>query len=411
MAGNTSPGRSGSGAPFRFAYEPAAIRYGTGCVDDLGAELAAADAERALVVCGSTVGETPAVVDPVTEGLGDRLAGVFAETTPEKRLATAVEGLAAMEAADADALVGLGGGSSLDVTKVIAALAVGDRDPAAVGRELAETGRVSVPEGSPPPILVVPTTLAGADLSLGGGVTAGPDSGPIEEPTSGGVSDPRLMPRAAVYDPALFATTPERALAGSAMNGFDKGVETLYAREATPVTDATATEGLSRLGRGLRDLGREGPDAETLEPVVEGLVLVQYGVSRPEGSTLSLIHAFGHGLTDAYDIQQGVAHAVVAPHALRFLFERVDGRRDRLAAALGAAGAADPAAAVVEEVAAVRDALGLPARLRDVSGIEVDPEDFPAVAETVLADSLLANAPPDLDPTAADLAGVLRAAY
>ncbi|HMB50419.1 MAG TPA: iron-containing alcohol dehydrogenase, partial [Natronoarchaeum rubrum] len=225
----------------------------------------------------------------------------------------------------------------------------------------------------------------------------------------GGVSDPRLMPTATVYDPNLFATTPEGVLAASAMNGFDKGIETLYARNATPVTDATAARGLRRLADGLRKFGEEGVTAKMLEPVVEGIWLVQYGISRPDGTTLSMIHAFGHGLTRTYDVQQGAAHAVVAPHVLRYLFERVDARRDLLAEALGAPDAADPAEAVIDAVAEVRDALDLPSRLRDVDG--PDPEAFPQVAEAIVADSFVANAPRGLDIEAEEIEAVLRDAY
>ncbi|MFB6087789.1 MAG: iron-containing alcohol dehydrogenase family protein [Haloarculaceae archaeon] len=391
---------------FRFEYDPATIRYGSGAVADLGAELDAQGFERALVVCGRTVGETPAVMDPVRAGLDDRLAGVFAETTPDKRLATAADAAAAMRDHDADVLVAVGGGSSLDVAKLAAVLA-GGRDPGDAGRELADSGTVSVADPVAP-IVAVPTTLAGADLSQVAGVTAAPDGGLVEEPVSGGVSDPRLMPRAAVYDPALFATTPESVLRGSAMNGFDKGVETLYAATATPITDATAARGLGLLVDGLRELGERGAEPAVLEPVVQGIVLVQYGISRPGETTLSLIHAFGHGLTAHSDLQQGVAHGVIAPHALRYLFERVDGRRDRLADALGVGDAADPAAAVVERVAAVRDALGLPATLDEAGG--PDPEQFPAVAEAVVADSFMANAPPGLEATADDIEAVLHEA-
>jgi hypothetical protein len=63
-------------------------------------------------------------------------------------------------------------------------------------------------------------------------------SGPVAEPASGGISDPQLMPQSVSYDPELFATTPKPILAASAMNGFDKGLETVYARNATPITDA-----------------------------------------------------------------------------------------------------------------------------------------------------------------------------
>ena len=399
--------------PFRFDYDSPTLRCGIDSAADLGTELGSQGFERGLVVCGSTVGSTPAVIDPVTEGLGDRLAGVFAETTPRKRLSTAYDALAAAREYDADALVGLGGGSSLDVAKIASLLSAEDRGPAAVGRELADSGTITVPDGDLLPVVAVPTTLAGADLSMVAGVTAGPEGGLVEDVVGGGVGDRRLTPAAVVADPALTATTPENVLAASAMNGFDKGIETLYAATATPITDATASHGLGQLADGLEALGETGADPETLAPVVEGLLLVQYGISRPGETTLSLIHAFGHGLTRTADIQQGAAHAAIAPHALEYIFERIDGRRDLLAEALGVADAggalADPATAVVERVETVRDALGLPTRLRDLDGI--DPDDFGTIADAVVEDSFMSNAPVGLDATTEDIVGVLEAAY
>lgn len=394
---------------FRFEYEPAVLRFGTGCVETLANELAEHGLERALVVCGSTVGSTPEVIDPVTNGLGERLAGIYAETTVDKRLETAVSGLESMRKHDADVLVSLGGGSSLDVAKVISVLATDDRDPAEVGRELAETRSISVPSGSLPPIVAVPTTLAGADQSIVAGVTASPSSGLVDESVSGGVSDPRLMPRAIVYDPSLFATTPKSILAASAMNGFDKGIETLYARNATPVTDATALRGLRLLQEDLPQLAKHGVGETVLEPVVEGILLAQYGVSRSDETTLSIIHAFGHGLTRTYDVQQGAAHAIIAPQVLRYLLDNVAGRRELLAEALGVSDASDPANAVVESVERVRDALDLPSRLRDVDGPE--PEEFSEVADAILADPFMANAPIGLDPTREELVDVLQKSY
>jgi len=396
-------------ASTRFEYDPAVVRYGRGAVGDLDAELAEQGFERALVVCGSTVGATPAVMDPVREGLGDRLAGVFAETTPEKRLGTAAEGVDALREADADAIVSLGGGSSLDVAKVISTLAASDRSPADCGRELEATGSITVPEDGLVPIFAVPTTLAGADLTMVAGVTADPESGLVDSAASGGISGRGLMPAGVHYDPALFETTPRSILAASAMNGFDKAVETLYARSATPVTDATAMRALDRLAEGLGTFDREEIPTAAMDTAVEGILLAQYGISRPSGTTLSLIHAFGHALTRTYPVQQGAAHGVIAPHALEYLFEKADGRRDLLAEAFGVEDADDPAAAVVAAVADVRDALGLPTRLRDVDG--PGREEFPEVARNTLDDAFMGNAPADLDPTVGDIEGVLDAAW
>ncbi|WP_254763763.1 iron-containing alcohol dehydrogenase family protein [Natrinema marinum] len=398
-------------AAFRFEYLPPTIRFGQNCVDDLERELERRELERALIVCGSTVGDTPGVIDPVREGLGDRLAGVFDETTPKKRLATAVDGREALEDADADVLVTLGGGSSLDVATVISVLAAGDRSHEDVAAEFADRGTISVPDEGLLPIVTIPTTLAGADLSMVAGVTAAPDSSPVDAELGGGISDPGLMPAAAFYDPDLVATTPESILAGSAMNGFDKGVETLYAANATPITDATARHGIENLADGFRAFGDGDRDTETFETILEGLVLVQYGMSRPGETTVSIVHAFGHGLTRTGDLQQGIAHAIVVPHVLEYLFEAdgVDARAGTLASALGVGEAADRPAAVVEAVAEIRDALGLPSRLRDVDGPERS--EFTAVAQAVLDDAFMANAPPGLDPTVAELEGVLEAAW
>jgi alcohol dehydrogenase len=394
---------------FRFEYEPATLRFGSGSVAALADELANHGLERALVVCGSTVGSTPAVIDPVTDGLGERLAGVFPDTTANKRLETAISGVGAVREYDADVLVGLGGGSSLDVAKVISVLAADDRDPAVAGRELAETGSLPEPPESPLPLVAVPTTLAGAGQSTVAGFTASPSSGLVDEPASGGVSGPHLMPRAVVYDPSLIATTPESILARSAMNGFDKGIETLYARDASSVTDGTALRGLRLLRDGLPELGSRGVDEMVLEPVVEGILLAQYGVSRPGETTLSIIHAFGHGLSRSDEVQQGAAHAIVAPHVLRYLFDSVNARRELLAEALGVGDASDPAAAVVEAVDRVGDALDLPSRLRDVDG--PDPSEFPDVARVILDEPFLENTPTELDPSRSDIVDVLRASY
>ena len=393
---------------YRFAYKPGAVRYGAGAAGALDDELASLGAERALVVSGRTVGTTPEVIDPVCEGLGDRLAGVLPETTPDKRVSTALDVVEAMEAEGADALVGLGGGSSIDVSKAAAAVASKDSvDRAAVGAELEETGTIAV-EGETPPVVAVPTTLAGADLSQVAGINADPATCPVETRVDGGLSDAALMSAAVVGDPELVATTPESVLTASAMNGFDKGVETLYTSAATPFTDATAVRGLSVLTDALPALG-DSVTVETAAPSLEGLLLVQYGISRPDGGTLGLIHAFGHGLTAYSDIQQGAAHAVIAPHALRYLFGEVDGRRALLAEALGVDDADDPAEAVVAAVADVRDGLGLPARLRDTDG--PDPDQFTDVARAVVDDRLVVNLPEGLELTVEDMERVLEAAY
>ena len=397
---------------FSFDFRPGAIRAGPGCVGDLGAALDRRGLDRALLVAGRTVGTTPAVGEPIREGLGDRLAGVFPETTPDKTLGTALAGLRAARDCNADAVVAVGGGSTLDTATVLCALSTHGGSAERVARDAADTGALPVAdEADPLPILAVPTTLAGADLSDIAGVTLTldrdvPDG---ETPPSGGVSDPRLMPAAVFYDAALYRTTPTPVLAASAMNGFDKGVEMLYSPLATPITDGTAARGLRLLRSGLGTLLEDPMDGDRLADALAGLVCVQYGLAGAEGYRASIIHAFGHGFAHGYDVHQGTIHGIVAPHVLRYVFDRVDGRRDLLAEALGAGDAPDPAAAVIDAVAGVRDDLGLPSRLRDLDGVERS--DLPAVARAIRDDDLLAVAPTGIHPTVDGIEAVLDRAW
>ena len=391
---------------FAFAYRPGDITCRPGSVTDLDATMARHGWDRALVVCGQTVGSTPAVMDPVREGLGDHLAGVFDETTPEKYLGTAIDGVERARETDADVLVAVGGGSSLDVAKVMATLTTHDADPRDVGERAVEDATLSLADGDPLPVVAVPTTLAGADLSTVAGVTfaLGPD---VERPPSGGVGGDRLMPAALCYDADLVRTTPTGILTASAMNGFDKGIEALYTKHSTPVTDGTAVRGLRLLRSGLPTLRDDPMDPDRLDEVLAGLVCVQYGVSEPGAYKLSIIHAFGHGFSRNYDVHQGVVHGIVAPHVLRYLFEGVDGRRDLLAEALGVDG--ESAAGVVDAVAEVRDALGLPDSLRAIDGLERS--DLDDVAQRIVDDSLMGTVPDGLNPTMVDVRGVLDAAW
>ena len=365
---------------FEFEYRGSELIYGRGRTERLETVLADRDLEDALIVCGSNVGANEAVMAPLRRHLGDRLAGVFDETTPEKAVETVFDGIEVMERVDPDALIGVGGGSSLDIARQMSVFAADSRSLADV-RRAAREGTLEPPEPDvePTPVVVVPTTFAGADLSSGGSVTVlGPDESPTGQPIRTGGS---VRPIAMIYDPDLFETTP-----------------------TAPITDATATRGLQLLRESLPELVGDAPTA--MERAVIGIVLVQF---ERRGS---IIHAIGHGFARRYPVQQGVVHAVVAPHVLRHLFRNVDGRRRQLARAFDIDGDApdnEIATAIVDEVVTVRDSLGVPTRLRDVDGI--DERKLETVAEFVLEDDLMSQAPAGFEPAVEDVEAILREAW
>ncbi|ELZ46215.1 iron-containing alcohol dehydrogenase [Halorubrum coriense DSM 10284] len=396
---------------FEHVHRGCEIRYGRGRIAGLGDWFGERDLEEALLVCGSNTGANDALMDPIREGLGDRLAGVFDGTAPDKRVETAYDLLDARAETGADVLVAVGGGASLDVARQATLLAADGRDLDEL-RADAEAGGDALgdlaPESGPAlPFVVVPTTFAGADVSTGGSLEVfAADESPTGQPVT--VSGSGAWPIADVADPALFETTPTSVLAGSAMNGFNKGIETTYARDADPVSDAAAVHGLRLLAGALPRVAGDEPGGEpATDRAVVGSLLVQLD------RKISVIHAFGHGFARRYDVQQGAIHAVVAPHALAYLFDEVDASRRALAAGLGVPTEGRDDAAIAEDVVAavaeVRDALDVPTRLRDLP--ETDEGDLPAIAEFVVDDPPMERAPAGLDATAEGVLGVLRAAW
>jgi len=389
---------------FTHGYRPGIIRFGRGCVDDLNQTLADQGYEDVLIVTGTNVGSNKAVMGPVTDGLTGRSVEVFDETTPAKTLETVFDGIERAAQAEADVVVGVGGGSSLDIATGIAALARADYTLAEARTQVIKHGSLPLPEDDAPlPVVSIPTTLAGADLSVAAGLVASSDEGPVEVI----VADERLMPVALFYDPGLFETTPMDTLAGSAINGFDKGIEAIYSRFSNPITDATAVRSLRYLRSSLPVL-RETDDPAVMERAVAGVILAQYGVSVPNRYKINIVHAFGHALRNRFDIQQGVAHAVVVPHVLSLIFAEGGGRPGVLAEGLVTdTGRGDTTeAAVIEAVRDVRNGLGLPSRLRDLEGTSKD--GLRDVAEYTAEDPLLDLGPPEFDPSIDDIEQALR---
>lgn len=392
---------------FAHDYKPSELNYGRGSVDQLSGILSNRNLDNALVVCGSTVGENDALIDPVREGLGEKLAGVFAETTPEKRLQTIFDGVKYVPQTDADVIVAVGGGSSIDVAKGICAFSVTNKTYQDAFSEVLEEGELTLPETNQfLPLIAVPTTLAGAELSVAAGLVARTQDGPVEPV----LVDNRLMPVSLVHDPNLFETTPMSTLAASAINGFNKGIEAIYSRFANPITDATAVRSLKYLRSSLPKL-READNPSVMEQAVTGMILAQYGVSMPDRYKINIVHAFGHALRNQFGIQQGIAHAVMVPHVLTLIFDEGCGRPELLAEGLliGTEDAETTEEAIIEAVEEVRDGLGLSSKLRELNGTSEN--ELRAVAEHTAHDPFLDLGPTRFDPSVDDIEAALRDAW
>lgn len=397
--------------PFHFEYLPTEVLFGEGCVKTLGEKLDDYGFSRVLVVCGTNVGANHDVIDPMKAALGDRLVSIFAQTTPTKDIHTVLDGAHRITKERIDCAVAVGGGSSINVARAMCLLDSLDQPNNELVTQAWRTGSLSSPNSSNEllPNFVVPTTMAGADLTHDGGITVtNPEaSGEAVERRSASFSDERLLPAAVCYDPQLFATTPTPVLAASAMNGFDKGLETVYSRESNPISRAHALQGLRHLRAGLPGLRESDPADEALHRSVLGILLVQYGRKT------NIIHAFGNGISNVSPAHQGVAHGVLAPRVLRYVFDRAEAERRQIATALGLSIEAKPddqiADAIISVVSEIRDALDLPAQLRTITGISR--ADLPEIAERIARNRKHSRNPPGIAPSTDDVHHILTSAW
>jgi alcohol dehydrogenase class IV len=237
-----------------------------------------------------------------------------------------------------DRLVALGGGRVVDVAKALAA--------AGGGRAMA-----------------IPTTLSGAEMTRGHRHARGVDP-----------ATPRVRPSVVVNDPALSASQPVPALAGSALNALGHAAEALCVPLDNPVVDLVAAESARLIARAFPPRGQ--PDRCTL---ALGALLGGYAL---DASALGLHHVLAQTLVREAGIGHGSANAVMLPHTLGALAWRFPARHDDLATALGE----DPGA-VAARVCALTGAT----RLGEL-GVPADV--LPRCADVAAARDELENTPP-----------------
>lgn len=379
-----------------------AIKFGVGRLQEIGEFLDDVGCARAIAVCGPNVAANEGLMAALSCALGDRLVGVFDGVVGRKTLSVMSDAVAIALDTRADAIVGVGGGKSLDVARQLSAF-LSDQRTIGSYRDAALGGRSTPPIVAQDalPVILVPTTLAGSEISASGSI----EVLDAKESASGRAVRVagRVSPALVMFDPALYVMTPRPALAGSAMNGYSKGIETIYSPRSTPLSDATACHGLSLMTGALPDL-LDG-SVDVVSEAVAGVLLVQ--LYRWSG----IIHAFGHGITQCVDIQQGIAHAVMAPHVLQYVFKKSDARRSTIAHAMGidtrGADLGDIADRIIRRVEELRSSLSLPGVWREVGGRE--PMEFAAIGSLVSNDRHLKNSPVTISRSAAS--EMMKAAF
>jgi maleylacetate reductase len=345
-----------------FVYEslPGRVVFGAGRLGDVSAEVDALGRTRVLLISD---GAAKALGDAVAEQLGPRLAARWDEVAQHVPLELAERARAAASDAEADVVVCLGGGSSTGLAKAIA-----------LSHEL--------------PIVAVPTTYAGSEMTPIYGLTGG------RHKQTG--KDLRVLPKVVVYDPELTVGLPPGITGPSAFNALAHCVEALYAPGCNPVTSALALEGVRAIHRSLPTVMDSPEDLDGRSDLLYGAYLA--GVALGATGT-GLHHKLCHVLGGTFNLVHADTHSVILPHAVAFNRQALPEEMARLSEALGVPGG-DPAGALWDLAVASH----VPTSLVDLG---LTAEDLPEAAGRAAAE--ITDNPAPVDEAA--LAGLLQRAY
>jgi len=281
-----------------FTYSPNAARivFGYGSLSRIGEEIQRLGCKRVLVL--STPGHRQHA-ERVAETLGAAASGIFDGAVMHVPIETALAARAEARRTHADGIVAIGGGSTTGLAKAIAL-------------EL------------PVPIVAIPTTYAGSEMT------------PIYGLTEGGSKrtgrEPKVLPKCVIYDPALTHELPIPLSIASAMNAIAHAAEGLYAADRNPVTDLLAEAGIRAIASAIPKLVADPHDRDARSDCLYGAWLC--------GTVLGMVgmglhHKLCHTLGGAFGLPHAETHGCLLPHALAYNASCATSAMTSIARALG----------------------------------------------------------------------------
>tara|TARA_R110000751_G_scaffold270143_2_gene369918 strand:- start:1539 stop:2696 length:1158 start_codon:yes stop_codon:yes gene_type:complete len=383
--------------PFIFNTSKS-IQFGAGQLSKLGETARTQIGERVILI-----------TDPgmMTTGIVERAVGVLEAAGVTVEMFSDVQAdppedviLAAVDkakAASIDGVIGLGGGSSLDVAKLVSVLALGQETL----KTMYGIGNVKGPRL---PLILVPTTAG-----------TGSEVTPISIVTTGtnekmGVVSPVILPDVALLDPELTLGLPPHITAATGIDAMVHAIESYASVSANnnPLSRMLATQALTLMGRSVLKAVHQGDDIVARSEMLLGSMLAGQAFAN---SPVAAVHALAYPLGGHFHIPHGLSNALVLPHVLRFNAVTAPQPYAELAPfafpELMRLEGQERAAAFCDRLAELSAECGLQQNLRAMD----IPEDFlPRLASDAMNQSrLLVNNPREV--TEADALAIYRAAY
>ncbi|MGK5068298.1 iron-containing alcohol dehydrogenase [Janthinobacterium sp. RT4P48] len=304
---------------------------------------------------------------------------VFADVQADPPEAVILAGVAEAQMFHVELVIGLGGGSSLDVAKLIAVLAPGHQ-------ELGQLYGIGNVHGQRLPLVQLPTTAGtGSEVTSIAIVTTGAT-------TKMGVVAPQLYADLALLDASLTLGLPPAVTAATGIDAMVHAIEAYTSRlQKNPLSDMLATQALSLLSANLVTACRDGQNLAARQAMLLGAMLAGQAFSN---APVAAVHALAYPIGGLFHVPHGLSNALVLPHVLRFNLSHAAPLYAQLAAVLqpGITGSDDARAhALIDAMQDIALATGIARTLREVG---IAASDLDRLAdEAMLQTRLLGNNP------------------
>ena len=304
---------------------PTAVKFGIGRIKELADHCRALGMHKPLLVTDAGLASLPitqtVLADLQSAGLG---AALFADIRPNPVGANVEAGLAAYRRGGHDGVVAFGGGSGLDIGKLIAFMS-GQTRPIWDFEDIGDWWTRADPAGIAP-IIAVPTT-AGTGSEVGRAAVVTDESNHTKKI----IFHPKIMPSIVICDPALSVGMPPKITAGTGMDALSHCLEAYCAPGFHPLADGVAVEGVRLIATALPRVMQDPSDldarAEMMAAAAMGATAFQKGLGG--------MHALAHPIGALFDSHHGMTNATLMPYVLAFNRHAIEERIARLAAYLG----------------------------------------------------------------------------
>lgn len=368
---------------------------GQGAVEQLAHELPRLNIANPLIVTDAILIKS-GTVEHVLQQLGERAYGIFDGVEPEPEIAIVEACAKVYRDGGHDGLIGVGGGSAIDIAKAVAGY---------VGHDgaLEELFGVDQVKRKGPPLIAIPTTAG-----TGSEVTNVSILSDKKAQLKKGIVSDYLLPDVALVSPVMTLTCPRSVTAASGVDALVHAVESYLSVHASPITDALAIGAIRLIAKALPKAYANPADLKAREDMATASLMAGMAFGN---AGVGAVHALAYPLGGRFNIAHGVSNALLLPYVMAWNKLACVERMAEIAAALGVQthGLSDKAAAdlAVEAMAELCASVDIPKGMRSFN---VPEDTIPAMAEEASKiDRLMRNNPRRL--TAGDIEQIYRAAY